>query len=440
MLDVTRGLARSQKRVSRRAFLRIGSLGLPGLTLADWLQSRSICQTSPRSRADAVIQVYLAGGPSHVDLLDPKPDSPAEYRGEFQTRATRVPGLFLSELLPRIGGVADRLAIVRSLHHATSDHAEGAHWILTGHPPRQANPRSNDRPSTGSIVGRLGGGGQPGLPRYVALPDPPAFGYASYLGPAGNPFSPRADLAAGRVDLPNLDPPGGISVDRLEDRRALLGKLDQVNRARDATGTMLGLDRFQTEAYAMMTGPAARDAFNLANETEAIRERYGKTAVGQGCLLARRLVEAGVAFVTLTEGDWDHHNRVFASCRKQAPPLDQAFAALILDLHERGLADRVLLLVWGEFGRTPRINGQGGRDHWPGAFSALLSGGGIRPGLVVGSTDRKGEIPVDRPVQPEDLIQTLYQAIGIDPRQTLRNESGRPLPLLDRGRPIPELL
>ncbi|MGE3820491.1 MAG: DUF1501 domain-containing protein [Isosphaeraceae bacterium] len=426
--------------MSRRRFLRIGALGLPGLTLARWLQARAEGETSPHAQADAVIQVYLGGGPSHVDLFDPKPDAPSEYRGEFQSLETRVVGLRFSELLTQLSKVADRLAVVRSLHHTTSDHAEGSHWILTGHPPRRSTPRSNERPSTGSVVAILKGARRPGLPGYVTLPEPPAFGYSAYLGPSGNPFSPLGDLAAGLVQLPNLELPQGVALERLEDRRHLLSRLDRVNRERDATGTMRGLDRFKAEAYAMITGSAARLAFDLSQEPEPLRDRYGRSSVGQGCLLARRLVEAGVRFVTLAEGGWDHHGQVFSACRKQVPPLDQALGTLIADLQDRGLADRVLLLVWGEFGRTPRVNGQAGRDHWPGAFSGILSGGGIRPGVVVGSTDRKGEGPTERPLTPADLIQTVYRAIGIDPRQTLQDETGRPLPLLDGGAPIAELV
>jgi hypothetical protein len=273
----------------------------------------------------------------------------------------------------------------------------------------------------------------------VAVPDAPPFGHAAYLGPGANPYSPGAD-GDGNPRVPDLDPPAGLTLDRVEDRRGLLRRLDRADRRHDRSGTMEGLDRFTVEAYAMVTGPAARRAFDLGREDPRVRDRYGRTAVGQACLLARRLIEGGVAFVTVNHGGWDHHGQIFAGCRRQLPALDAALAALVEDLHERGLAERVLVLVWGEFGRTPRVNGGAGRDHWPGAFSAVLAGGGLKTGQVIGSSGRKGEAPVDRPVRPEDVIQTVYAVLGIDPAVAFPNESGRPMPVLNEGRPLAELL
>jgi hypothetical protein len=387
----------------------------------------------------SVIQLYLGGGPSHLDTYDPKPDAPVEYRGEFRAIPTSVPGVTISELLPRQAKAMHRVALVRGLHHASADHAGGSHWLLTGHPSIDPTPRANDRPSVGSVVARLRGANRAGVPPYVALPRRPAFSQAAYLGPGFDPFSldaaPTSELRAR-----DIEPPPGITIDRVVDRRDLLARLDRIDRSRDVSRTMEGMDRFTAEAFAMITGPSARAAFDLSREPSAVRDRYGRTPVGQGCLLARRLVEAGVTFVTVFEGGWDHHTQVFASCRKQLPPLDAAIAALVNDLHDRGLAERVLLLVWGEFGRTPRVNTSGGRDHWPAAFSALLSGGGLRMGQAIGTTGPRGESPIDRGLGPEDILHTVYKILGIDPRHEFQSEAGRPLAILSRGQAIPELL
>lgn len=422
-------------RDGRRRFLRVGALGLTGLSLGDLLRARA-AGVSPREMS--VIQIYLAGGPSHLETYDPKPDAPAEFRGEFRAIPTAVPGLAFGECFPEQAKVADRLAVLRSVHHTSADHSEGSHWVLTGHEPRQATPRTNERPSVGSVVARLKRGNRSGVPPYVALPDTPAFGHSGDLGPGFNPF-PFPDVANGGTRVPGLEPPPGGSPERLADRRALLRRLDTFARRRDASGAADGLDRFTAEAFAMITGPAARAAFDVSRETAATRDRFGTTGIGRACLLARRLVEAGVSFVTIHEPGWDHHGQIFAGCRKQLPPLDRAVAALVADLHDRRLADRVLVLVWGEFGRTPRVNNAAGRDHWPNAFSAVLAGGGLRTGQAIGSTGRRGEAPVERPLRPEDVIQTVYAVLGIDPTTSYPNDSGRPVALLDGGSRIKEL-
>lgn len=417
---------------SRRGFLRVGGVALPA-----WLRARAMGQ-GRRGEASAVIQVVLGGGPSQIDSYDPKPEAPVEFRGEFGAIATNVPGVSISEHFPRQARIMDKLAIVRSLHHATSDHAGGTHWMMTGHAPIEPTPIRNERPSLGSVVARMRGGRVAGLPSYVGIPGPAPFGQGAYLGPGTNPFALGGDPSR-EFTLRNLDPPEGLSLGRLDDRRGLLAGLDRLERSRDASGLMEGMDRFTAEAYAMVTGPSARRAFDLSREDPRTRDRYGRTSIGQGCLLARRLVEAGVPFVTVVEGGWDHHTEVFANCRRMLPALDDAIAGLVGDLHDRGLDRKALVLVWGEFGRTPRVNGSGGRDHWPSSMSAVLAGA-FTTGQVIGASDRRGERPADRALRPEDLLRTVYEVLGIDPLHEFPNEAGRPLAVLNQGRPIIELL
>jgi hypothetical protein len=440
MLDLVSGRSRTCDGLTRRGFLRVGSLGMGGLTLADALRLRSqAAESGLPTRDTAVIQVVLGGGPSQIETWDPKPDAPAEFRGEFKPVATNVPGIFLGEMFRGQARLMDKLAVVRSLHHEADDHNIGSHWIMTGFKADSAFQPTNGRPSVGSIVARMKGSNASGLPAYVAVPGAPLYAQAAYLGAGFNPFRVDGDPSAS-ARVRNLVPPEGLDLDRIDDRRQLLAQLDRIERRRDATGMMDGLDRFAVEANAMVTGKAARRAFDLTTEDPRLRDRYGRTKVGQSCLLARRLVEAGVTFVTVNEPGWDHHGQVFQACRRQLPPLDAAIAALIEDLHDRGLNRRVLLVVWGEFGRTPRLNGSAGRDHWPNAMSAVLAGGGLKVGQVIGATNRNGERPVDRPLRPEDLIRTIYHVLGLDPSREFPDDSGRPRPVLNAGEPIAELI
>jgi hypothetical protein len=445
MLDIFGDRYGSCDGLSRRNFLRVGALGLGGLTLPDLLRARALAESrsgkSPSSKA--VIQVILSGGPSQMETFDPKPDAPTDFRTEIKGMATCVPGISVSELMPGTARAMDKMAIVRSLAHETSDHFAGLHWILTGFTSTQQQQNQNERPSIGSIVAKLKGPNGSGVPPYVGMSEGAIFGGlfqgGAYLGPGYNPFNLGGD-PTGDMRVRNLEPPKGISLDRLEDRRSLLTRLDTIDRRRDLSGTMEGLDRFTTQAYEMVTGPGARQALDLAREDPRLRDRYGRTRIGQSCLLARRLVEAGVSFVTIAEGNWDHHGQVAERCRKQVPEMDAAVSSLVEDLHDRGLAESVLVLVWGEFGRSPRLNGAGGRDHWPGSMSAMLAGGGLKMGQAVGATNRKGEQPTERPFRPEDVIRTIYHVLGIDPFHEFPNESGRPMPVMNQGRPISELI
>ena len=444
MLDILAGTTRTCDGIRRRDLVRVGALGLVGgLGLADLFRLRARGEAAGPCRS--VIQVVLGGGPSHLDTYDPKPDAPREYRGPFAAIRTALPGVLLSELMPQQARVLDRMALIRDLAHDTADHAAGLHQILTGFAPTEARPAGNERPSVGSVVAQVRGASRPGVPAYAAMTEGSAsaglFVGRSYLPAASEPLALQGDPSGpAGVAVPDLDPPPGLTLRRLDDRRDLLARLDRLERARDRSGRMDELDQHAAQAYAVVSGSATRRALDLGSEPAATRDRYGRTRIGQSCLLARRLVEAGVGFVTVSSGDWDHHIDVATGCRSQAPPLDRAVAALVSDLAGRGLDREVLVLVWGEFGRTPRVNGAGGRDHWPTGMSAILAGGGLAMGQVVGATTPRGDRPTDAPRRPADVIATVYHALGIDATRTFRDEGGRPRTILDRGTPIAPLV
>ena len=427
---------------TRRGFLRVGALGLGGLTLPTVLRSRALGAGSGAPRR-SVIQIVLAGAPSQFETYDPKPDAPSAIRGGGDVIATALPGVSLASTMPRHARVLDRMALVRGLAHDSADHTISLHQVMTGYPTAQPRDR-NERPSSGAVASRMLGANRAGMPPYVAMVGPSAFDGlftgGAYLGPNLRPFEFSASPEASGSPAAHLTPAPGLTPERLQDRRALLASLDRFDRQRDALGSMAGLDQFTAQADDMIAGPAARRALDLDLEPAATHDRYGRTRIGRSCLLARRLVEAGVTFVTITEGDWDHHARVGDQCGRQVPPLDAAVASLVEDLHDRGLADSVLVVVWGEFGRTPRLNGAGGRDHWPSSLCVLLAGGGLRMGQVIGATDAQGERAIDRPWRPEDVVRTIYHVLGIDPRREFPDEFGRPFPILDRGRIIGPLL
>ncbi len=435
---------RSCDGVSRRGFLRVGGLGLGGLTLPTVLRARALgsAQGLPVP-ARSVIQIILAGAPSQFETYDPKPDAPADIRGEGKVIGTALPGVFLADTMPRHARVLDKMAIIRGLAHDSADHTISLHQVMTGYPTAQPRDR-NERPSSGAVAARVRGANRAGIPPYVAMAGSSAFDGlftgGAYLGPNVRPFEFNASPDAAGGAATRLSPAPGLTPERLLDRRRLLNGLDQFDRRRDGIGSMLGMDQFTAQAYDLIAGPAARRALDLDLEPAPVQDRYGRTRIGRSCLLARRLVEAGVTFVTITDGDWDHHAQVGNHCRQQVPPTDAAVASLVEDLSDRGLADSVLVVVWGEFGRTPRLNGAGGRDHWPNSLSAMLAGGGLRMGQVIGGTDPKGERALDRPWRPEDVVRTIYHVLGIDPRHEFPDEFGRPFPILDRGRPIGPLL
>ncbi|HTM53962.1 MAG TPA: DUF1501 domain-containing protein [Pirellulales bacterium] len=426
--------------ISRRALLKIGSLAVGGLSLGDMLRLRA--QGAAQAPPDtAVIHVFMGGGPSHIDLYDLKPAAPAEVRGEFKPISTALAGVQISEHLPHLAATLGHVALVRSMAHANAGHLPASHWMMTGYQPPPSTT-SNVNPYCGAVVSHERGPNVPGMPAYVSIPRRQLLGAASYLGPAYNPFTTESDPNSPKFSVQNLGLPQGMDVERLRDREGLLKELDRLRRDVERQGELAGVDKFSREALEIITSPRAHAAFDLSREPASLRERYGRTQAGQGCLLARRLVEAGVTFVTvLSGGEWDTHRDNFTTLKDRSlPPVDQALATLIADLHERGLDRRVLLLVSGEFGRTPKINPFAGRDHWPGAFSVLFAGGGLKVGQVVGETDETASRPITRPYSPGDMLATVYHFLGIDTAREFLDRSGRPMRVLAEGEPIPELI
>jgi uncharacterized protein (DUF1501 family) len=445
---------RSTLRPDRRSFLKIGMLGTAGLSLADLLRRQAQAGATD-ARDKSVIILWMRGGPSHIDMWDPKPDAPAEYRGEFGTISSTVPGIQLGDMLPRCAAVMDQWSIVRSLYHGDAGHSTGDQLCFTGYPPGPA-PDVNAMPSCGSIVARQLGHLRRDLPAYVMVPRMVPGTGSAYLGVAYKPFETQADPAqVGPFKLPNFALTEGLTLERMGDRRSLLGSFDRVRADWDAAGQMSAVDRFQAQACDILTSDAARQAFDLDSEPQEVRDRYGLMPAfdpgasnrcgapnwSQRILLARRLVEAGVRLVTVDCRWWDTHVKGFDSLRRGfLPRWDQAFPALVEDLRERGLTESVLVVAWGEFGRTPRVNNDAGRDHYPNVFSAALFGGRVQGGRVVGSSDAHGAFPKANPKTPHDVLATIYQHLGIDTSAHYEDTSGRPMAVLPSGTPIAELM
>src|SRR5579871_2694243 len=418
--------------VSRRTFLRVGSLALGGLTLPGLLRLRAADKSSDSPRR-SVILIWQAGGPSHLDMYDLKPSAPAEFRGEFKPIRTNVPGIQISEHLPHQARIMDKLAILRSAYHTNAGHGMGSQWMLTGYQPT-IEVNDNIYPSTGSVVARMRGPNEPGLPAYVNLPRVLSLGKAAYLGASYNPFAPDSDPNSPGFQVRNLRLPGRVDASRLGRRRELLQDLDKIRRDIDTRGDIAGLDTFYRDGLEMVTNTKAQKAFDIHKEPPALRDRYGRNDLGQCCLLARRLVEAGVTYVTVQAGGgWDTHGDNFKQLKNDLlPRYDQALTALVGDLCDRGLDGEVLVMTMGEFGRTPRINPQAGRDHWPQVSCALLAGGGMKTGQVIGATNRLGEHASNRPVTFGEVFATLYHNLGINPETTTINDpTGRPQHVID---------
>jgi hypothetical protein len=462
--------------MSRRNFLQLGSIGAATLGLSGIEQARALSQANNESSSDtAVIFVWLPGGPPHMETYDMKPDAPADYRGEFKPIRTNVTGIDVCELLPLHAKCADKYTLIRSVHHTFSDHGGGHKRFLTGRKPKTPTGFVNDAPMVGSMASKALGQTRTtnGLSNYMVLGngrvngiDTFSFGSA-YLDKATHPFIVSGDPSSPKFKIKNLSLREGFTSERLNKRASLLSQLDRLNKQADATGEMAGIDAMNQKAIAMITSTKTREAFDLSKEPEKLRDRYGRHLWGQHALTARRLVEAGVSWVTVVMENpyesgikmpkygtynWDSHAvncHLFDDARLRLPIYDKVITALIEDIHNRGLNKKVLLVVTGEFGRTPRINEskgssskvvQPGRNHWPRAMSMLVSGGGMQTGQVVGSTNAKGEEPVNRPLSPNDLWATVYQHLGVDYNMSFLDHSGRPMPILPHGEPIAELI
>ena len=452
MLRVFGGGARDCDGVTRRSFLQAGVLGLGGLALPDLLRLRAEGSADASDGRRGVILFWLSGGPGHMETWDPKPAAPSGFRGPFGAIPTSLPGVHFGELMPAQAQRMDRLAIIRTVNHGTGDHTKGNHWMLTGYEGPAFNAPDNTiqrRPAIGSAVARLRSAGRPGLPSYVAVPHlrggtDNLFHYAAYLGGSANPFVVDSDPNDARYRVRNLALPRDVTLGRLEDRRRMREALDGLRHDGDAR--LRDVDSYYGRAFEMLTGKAVADALDIAAEPGLVRDRYGRHTFGQSALLARRLVEAGTPFVTVNCVPWDHHGtapqlKTEEGARKLIPPLDRAIAALIDDLVERGLYESTLVVAMGEFGRTPRMNKDAGRDHWGHAFSVLMGCGSMRMGQVIGRSNARGEHVIDRPVSPQDVAATIYHHLGIDARSiTFEDRSGRPTYLIDNGDPIRELI
>lgn len=428
--------------ITRRNVLQIGA-PLLGLGIADLLQLESQAAEAgrPTSKKSLII-FWTDGGVSQQDSYDVKPDAPAEYRGMYQPIGTAVPGVVLSERLPLQAKVMDRLSVVRSVHHENGIHAPSAHWMQTGYFGPTLARNAAQKPSLGSVIARSLGSHQPPMPAYVTIPKSESFGYqgAVYLGKAFNPFEVGADPNAADFKVPNLSLPGGLTARSVDSRRALLKTFDTLRRDIDETGVMEGLDTFKQQALEMVAGERMRAAFELNSEDPKLRDQYGRHRYGQSALLARRLVEAGARCVNINTGNWDHHNDIEKGLDEHLPPLDRAIATLVEDLDARGLLDDVIIYCAGEFGRTPRMNGHAGRDHWSDCFSVLLAGGGLQGGRIVGASEKWGGGVQERLVKPVDLLATIYHTLGIPLDTHYEDSSGRPTSIVGGGQPIQELL
>jgi hypothetical protein len=441
MLNVTGPSYRCCDGVSRRSFLKVGFLGLAGLTLSDHLRLKAAQAEKGKTTKDtSVILLWLGGGPSHIDMYDLKPAAPVEFRGEFKEIATNVSGIRIGEHLPLEAKHMDKMSIVRSVTHTNAGHGMGTHWMLTGYVPT-IEINDNLNPSCGSVVAKMRGANAPRLPAYVCVPNPPPSANAAYLGASYNPFNPASDPNNPNFQVRDLRLTPRVDLRRFKNRRDLLKGLDNLRRDVDIQGTAKGLDTFYKDAFEIVTSKDCQRAFDIHSEDPRLRDKYGRNSWGQSALLARRLVEAGVTYVTVNMGGWDTHSNNFQSLKtRNLPMYDRALASLVEDLLERGLSKKVLVISYGEFGRTPRINTQAGRDHWPGAMSVIFAGGGLKMGQVIGSTDPRAEYPKTRAASPQDMLATMYHVLGIDYRHEFKDAGQRPIPILNQGVPIAELI
>jgi len=434
-------------RLNRRRMLRLGGTGLlSGLSLPGLLRLQATAATGRPAKAKACIFLMLEGGPSHIDMWDLKPDAPAEIRGPFRPISTVVPGTQISELLPHCAKVADKFTILRSHSHADNAHQTGRHWVLTGYPPSFADgqakgvPFNELYPSIGSIISRELGPGGP-VPPYIEVPNALGPGGPGFYGAKYAPFTIENDPVQPDFQVRDLDIPASVTGERFARRQRLLAETENLGNSRPATGKAEALSSYFEQAFDLVNSPQARSAFDIHSEPAETRAWYGHTSLGQSALLARRLVEAGCRFIGIDHGSWDTHTDNFTSHEKAlVPPTDQAFSALITDLDQRGMLDETLVVMMGEMGRTPRINKDAGRDHWSQCQTVILAGGGIQRGIVVGASDATASYPTTQPYGIQDLLRTIFQLMGVDADKSYLTPLGRPVPLVNGGQVIREVL
>jgi len=425
--------------VLRRDFLQLGMLSALGMSVTDLLRWQALA--APAKRDISCILIWLDGGPSHLDMFDPKPNAPKEVRGPFGVTPTALPGVRISEHLPLTAKAMGEIALVRSLTHELGNHNTGRHYLMTGHRPTPVVAY----PSLGSVLAKETGFKRQ-LPPYVIVPQPVEYSQAGYLPGAYGPFSVGGDPSKPDFRVRDLNAPEGVSITAEAQRRDALRQLDEFSREVEDSPVTEARDAFYEQAYRLLGSPAAKAAFDLNKEPGQLRNRYGRKLIGQGCLLARRLVESGARFVTVVDRGWDTHQDIARNLPDarfrgsgKLPALDRAYSTLLADLRERGLLESTLVVLMGEFGRTPKINNRAGRDHWPRAGFVSFAGGGVNGGQVIGATDAHGEVPTDTPVRPEDVAHSMLRLLGVDPNQQYTAPGGRPLKILEKGKMIPGL-
>ena len=432
---------------TRRDCLKLGLGAVLGGGLVDLLrlkgQAAPAKSSNREAQAKSCILVWLDGGPTHYETFDPKPEAPKEIRGEFSPISTAIAGVQFSEHLKKLSAMANEFAVVRSIRHDQGNHGAGNHYMMTGAPPRipvGCGAFVSFHPSLGSATA-WARGTTGGLPAYFSIPRMSRSGGPNFLGAKYAPFVVPDDPNRSGFRVRDVALPENLTSSRFESRTDLRQLVDQLERIENpaAGDPVLALDDYYRQGYDLINSPEAQKAFDVQSENDSLREKYGRNSFGQRALLARRLVEAGVPFITLYEGGWDHHTDIFSSLTKRLPSFDQTVAALLADLKDRGLLDSTLVVVLGEFGRTPKVNERGGRDHWSNAMSVLMAGAGIPGGTIVGATDRAGYSAVDNVKSPENFASTVYHKLGIDPGQILYTPQGRPTHLVSDPTPIMEL-
>lgn len=435
--------------IDRRRFISFGAATLGGSCLSPLLGPTLAKAAASSTSCKSVILLWMAGGPSHIDMYDMKPDAPAEVRGPFRPINTNLSGLQVCELMPRHTSIADKLTLIRSFHHEFNVHDDAQHLVQTGYPQLNARQNGQRHPCQGAIVSQLAPAESVQIPNYICIPEDYRshagfYQSAAFLSAQHNALNSGGLPSLGNYRPPEFVLPKAVSLERFEDRRNLLASLDQLQRWSDAAAEVGDQFDVERKAIELIGGSRVRDAFDLEAESEATRSKYGEHAWGQYALLARRLAETGVPFVTINlyEKDvdwWDDHNDIEPNLRKRLPVYDQMLSALVEDIHDRGLSDEILVVACGEFGRSPRIDSNAGRGHWPRAMHAVLSGGGIRAGQIIGSTTRDGGDADDRPLTPGDLLASIYRIMGVDSDAMVTDRSGRPIPIVEQGEPIREL-